>query len=39
MSVRRPAPPEQQPKDFVFTADKKPWADQQIKAIFDEVDR
>ncbi len=37
MSVRRLAPPEQQPKDF--TADKKPWADQQIKAIFDEVDR
>ncbi len=27
MSVRRLAPPEQQPKDFVFTAENKAWAE------------
>ena len=31
MAVRRLAPPEQQPKDFAFTAENRAWAEQQIK--------
>jgi NADH-quinone oxidoreductase subunit E len=31
MSVRRLAPPEQQPKDFAFTAENRAWAEEQIK--------
>ncbi|MCC6949127.1 MAG: NADH-quinone oxidoreductase subunit NuoE [Bradyrhizobiaceae bacterium] len=31
MAVRRLAPPEQQPKDFAFTADNLAWAKQQIE--------
>ena len=31
MAVRRVAPPEQQPKEFSFTAENRAWAEQQIK--------
>ncbi len=31
MAVRRVAPPEQQPKDFAFTAENRAWAQMQLK--------
>ena len=31
MAVRRLAPPDQQPKDFAFTAENRVWAEQQLK--------